>query len=75
LLLSDAFQGRFGGHFGAFFGKVKVFLGKGEPSILDDSTAFWLDFEGSGRPETMLKQEKRSTEIRGFLVVEKTPPE
>tara|TARA_B110000116_G_C16295231_1_gene341272 strand:- start:260 stop:460 length:201 start_codon:yes stop_codon:yes gene_type:complete len=42
---------------------------------LDDSTAFWLDFEGSGRPETMLKQEKRSTEIRGFLVVEKTPPE
>ena len=42
---------------------------------MDDSITFWLDFEGSGRPETMLKQEKRSTEIRGFLVVEKTPPE
>ena len=42
---------------------------------MDDSTAFWLDFEGSGRPETMLKQEKRSTEIRSFLVVEKTPLE
>ena len=37
--------------------------------------AFWLDFEGSGCPETMLQQEKRSTDIRGFLVVEKTPPE
>ena len=38
---------------------------------MDDSTAFWCDCEGSGRPETMLKQEKRSTETRGFLVVEK----
>ncbi len=38
---------------------------------MDDSIAFWLDFEGSGHPESMLKQEKRSTEIRGFLVVEK----
>ena len=37
--------------------------------------AFWLDFEGSGHPESMLKQEKKSTENRGFLVVEKTPPE
>ena len=74
-LLSAAFRGRFGCHFSIFLWIVRVFLRKGEPSIFDDSTAFWLDFQGLVRPETMINQEKGYTIVGVFLVVEKTAPE
>ena len=74
LLLSPAFRGRFGCHFSIFLWIVRVFLRKGEPSIFDDSTAFWLDFQGLGCPETMINQEKGYTIVGVFLVVEKTTP-
>ena len=54
---------------------LHVFPGKGEPSNFDDSTAFWLDFQGLGRPETMINQEKWYTIVGGLLVEEKTAPE
>ena len=37
------------------------------PSILNDSTAFWLDFEGSGLPETSEIDEKLSLEVPCFF--------
>ena len=43
--------------------------------MFDDSTAFWLDFQGLVRPETMINQEKGYTIVGVFLVVEKTAPE
>ena len=49
-----------------FCEKLRFFWERGDLRFLHTLIAFWLDFEGSGRPETMLKQEKRSTEIRGF---------
>ncbi len=56
-------------------GKFQVFLGKGVPSILNDSTTFWLDFEGLGHPETKINQEKAYSKILVFLVVGNTAPE
>ena len=37
------------------------------PSILNDSTSFWLDFEGSGLPETSKIDEKLSLEVPCFF--------
>ena len=37
------------------------------PSILNDSTAFWLDFEGSGLPETSEIDEKLNLEVPCFF--------
>ena len=37
------------------------------PSILNDSTAFWLDFEGSVFPETWKIEQKLSLEIPCFF--------
>ena len=38
--------------FGGIFAKCAFFQETVVPSILNDSTAFWLDFEGSVLPET-----------------------
>ena len=59
----------------SFCEKFSFFWERGDLRFLDTFKTFWLDFEGLGHPESMLKQEKRSTEIRVLLVVEKTPPE
>jgi hypothetical protein len=42
---------------------------------LNDSTTFWLDFEGLGCPETRINPEKVYTKVRVFLVVGNTAPE
>ena len=44
------------------------------PSILNDSTAFWLDFEGSGLPETSKINKKMRLEISCFFNNEKRFP-
>ena len=38
------------------------------PSILKDSTAFWLDFEGSGLPEISKIVKQMSLEILCFFI-------
>ena len=42
-----------------------------EPSILNDSTSFWLDFAGSRLPETSKSEEKLRLEISVFFNIEK----
>ena len=44
------------------------------PSILNDSTAFWLDFEGPGLPETSKIVKQMSLEITCFFSREKICP-
>ena len=41
------------------------------PSILNDSTSFWLDFAGSRLPETSKIEEKLRLEISVFFSTEK----
>ena len=41
------------------------------PLILNDSTSFWLDFEGSGLPETSKIDKKCVWKFLVFLIVEK----
>ena len=43
------------------------------PLILNDSTAFWLDFEGSVFPETSKSDKKLNLEIPCFFNSEKMP--
>ena len=43
------------------------------PSILNDSTAFWLDFEGPGLPEISKIVKKMSLEIPCFFNNKKMP--
>ena len=55
-----------------FLEKVRVLSEKVAPSIFDDSMAFWLDFQGSGRPETTKSEKKHRWKSTVFLVVDKT---
>ena len=54
--------------FGGIFEKCAFFQETVVPSILNDSTAFWLDFEGPGLPETSKIVKKMSLEILCFFI-------
>ena len=41
------------------------------PSILNDSTVFWSDFEGPGLPESSKIEKKTPMELSGFFSSEK----
>ena len=43
------------------------------PSILNDSTSFWLDFAGSRLPEASKIKKKMNREISVFLIEKKIP--
>ena len=53
--------------FGGIFAKCVFFQQTVVPSILNDSTTFWLDFEGPGLPETSEIDEKLSLEVPCFF--------
>ena len=54
--------------------KTSGFSGKGGPSILNEGTAFWLDFQGLGRPGGVKKREKQRLAIQCFFGVKKRYP-
>ena len=49
-------------------------MGKGGPSVLNDSTAFLHDFRGPGLPELPQKLQKRLLELSVFFNVKKYAP-
>ena len=57
--------------FGRILAKSAFFWETVQPSILNDSTSFWLDFAGSRLPETSKIEEKLRLEISVFFKTEK----
>ena len=60
--------------FGGIFAKCAFFYETVVPSILNDSTTFWLDFEGSVLPEISKIHKTVSLEILCFFSNEKKRP-
>ena len=56
---------------GRIFAKSAFLWETVQPSILNDSTSFWLDFAGSRLPETSKSEEKLRLEISVFFNTEK----
>ena len=60
--------------FGGIFAKCAFLWEPVVPSILNDSTTFWLDFERSNLPETSKIDKTLSVEMPFFLNHEKKRP-